>query len=165
MVKIKCSITEKQLRKGTNKSAKKRIGGRQELEFYDPKKCNKQYELKEKFGLSDILTGIAYLWGDPECYLIDNIMHEALLGRSILKSRKKYLFPFHASVSLKTIKLAFRIAYQAHFTIEESLKRTSKMTCPTQKSLKRWFEWLELMKEVIHIMNEKKIKRINVGYV
>ena len=79
--------------KNTVKNSKQ-SGGRQELEFYDPKKCTKQCKLKEQFGLSDILASISYLWSDPECYLIDNIMHQALLGPSILKSRKKFFSLF-----------------------------------------------------------------------
>ena len=89
-------------------------------------------------------------------------MHESLLGSSMLKSRRKYFFPFYTSVNLETIRVAFRIAKAAHSNINTLLTESN---CPTQKSLEHWSEWLQLLTELIKIMTTQKLQSINVGYV
>ena len=142
--------------------SRKQIGGSQALEFYDPRKCTKEHKLRKKYGPFDTLASIFYEWSDPECYLIDMIMYEALLGSSMLKSRRKYFFPFHTSVKPETIRVAFRIAKAAHFSL---LFSHNKSKCPTQKSLEHWSEWLQLLTKLIKIMTTQKLSSINVGYV
>ena len=165
MSKIKFSLAKNKtsptfLKKSVK--SRKQIGGSQALEFYDPRKCTKKHKLREKYGPFDTLASIFYEWSDPECYLIDMIMHEALLGLSMLKSRRKYFFPFHTSVNLETIRVAFRIAEAAHYNINTFLTESK---CPTQKSLEHWLEWLQLLTKLIKIMTTQKLQSINVGYV
>lgn len=165
MSKIKFSLAKNKtsptfLKKSVK--SRKQIGGSQALEFYDPRKCTKQHKLKEKYGPFDTLASIFYEWSDPECYLIDMIMHEALLGSSMLKSRRKYFFPFHTSINLETIRVAFRIAEAAHSNIDTPFTESK---CPTQKSLEHWSEWLQLLTKLIKIMTTQKLQSVNVGYV
>ncbi len=168
MSKIKFSLAKNKTSPTSLKKSvksRKQIGGSQALEFYDPRKCTKQHKLKEKYGPFDTLASIFYEWSDPECYLIDMIMHEALLGSSMLKSRRKYFFPFHTSVNLETIRVAFRIAKAAHSNIDTFLAESSESKCPTQKSLEHWSEWLQLLTKLIKIMTTQKLQSVNVGYV
>ena len=92
-------------------------------------------------------------------------MHEALLGSSMLKSRRKYFFPFHTSVNLDTIRVAFRIGETTYSNINTLLNGSSESKCPTQKSLEHWLDWSQLLKKLIKIMTTQKLQYINVGYV
>lgn len=141
------------------------IGGSMNLEFYDPKKCTRQHRLKEQYSESNILGSIIYLWSQPESYLIDNIMQEVLLGASFLKTRRKHLFPFHTILSKNIISVALRVANSAHYRLQETIDKSNNSKYPNSISLKRWKEWLLLLKNLIKVMDKRKIKSVCVGLV
>jgi len=92
-------------------------------------------------------------------------MHEVLLGASLLKTRRKHLFPFHTSLNAQTLLVALRVANVAQIQIEHTFETSTPSICPSKLSLKRWKEWHILLQNVVYNMKKYKMAYVCVGYV